>query len=131
MSSAPPPFNIPAIIATSAITAANTATIASQAFKRGGFPMGKNAKITVNEQGQEAVLNARATSALGTDRINRLNAGVNTDNSVTNEIHYSPTITVGTDTNKNFIDLLKKDKEAFADFIENDLIGRGFLNLSK
>lgn len=35
-----------------------------QNFKTGGFPMGKNAIVRVNEEGQEYIANARATNAL-------------------------------------------------------------------
>lgn len=44
-------------------------------FETGGFPSGKNALIRVNENGQESVLNARATSMLGRSGVDALNAG--------------------------------------------------------
>jgi len=45
------------------------------AFAEGGVVHGGQQVIQVNERGQEAVLNAGATSALGEDVINRLNRG--------------------------------------------------------
>jgi len=48
-------------------------------FEKGGFPSGQNAVIRVNENGQEAVLNAGATSRLGAGAINALNAGLSPD----------------------------------------------------
>lgn len=45
------------------------------AFEEGGVVKGGRQVIMVNEGGQEAVLNARATAALGEDRIAALNAG--------------------------------------------------------
>lgn len=48
------------------------------AFAEGGIVQGGEQFIRVNEQGREAVLNARATALLGPDMINSLNAGVAT-----------------------------------------------------
>lgn len=45
------------------------------AFEKGGVVQGGKQIIMVNESGQEAVLNARATAALGEDRIAAMNAG--------------------------------------------------------
>ena len=45
------------------------------AFAEGGVVAGGEQLIRVNERGTEAVLNARATSMLGTETINALNAG--------------------------------------------------------
>jgi len=52
--------------------------IASQKFARGGYPTGRNALATLNDDprgGQEAVLNAGAVKNLGFGQINALNAG--------------------------------------------------------
>lgn len=54
------------------------ADIATQKFANGGFPVGRNALATLNDDpqgGQEAVLNAGAVKSLGFNAINRLNAG--------------------------------------------------------
>ena len=54
------------------------ADIATQKFANGGFPIGRNALATLNDDpqgGQEAVLNAGAVKYLGFNAINRLNAG--------------------------------------------------------
>lgn len=125
--SAPFPLNIPAIIAATATATAQTATIASQAFESGGFPVGRNANIKVNEKGQEAVLNAGATARAGSDTINRMNAGRSTS-TVTNEISYSPTFTIGQEASQDIFDVLKKDKAAFGSFLQEELIDRGYFN---
>ena len=66
---------IAASAAAAAPAAAEVATIQAQQFQQGGFPEGRNALIQVNEDGQEAVLNAQATSNLGEAAINSLNDG--------------------------------------------------------
>ena len=66
-------------IAAAAALAAGVAQvqqIRSQQYEDGGFPQGSNAMIQVNENGQEAVINARGTRNLGSDLINRINAGL-------------------------------------------------------
>lgn len=71
-------FAMPLAIATGAMALAQVAKIAQTEYKgfaEGGFPQGRNAVIRVNERGQEAILNARATAVLGRDAINALNAG--------------------------------------------------------
>lgn len=49
------------------------------AFEKGGVVEGGKQTIVVNERGQEAVLNARATAMLGAQRIAALNAGIATN----------------------------------------------------
>jgi hypothetical protein len=64
--------------ASAAATGKMISDIASQSFATGGFPRGRNAVARLNDDpqgGQEAVLNARATRALGFGAINQLNAG--------------------------------------------------------
>jgi len=51
------------------------AGIAALAFEKGGMIPGGEKLIRVNENGQEAVLNARATSTLGSDFVNAVNSG--------------------------------------------------------
>jgi hypothetical protein len=55
--------------------AAQVALISKQKFEKGGFPQGRNAMVQVNENGQEAILNANATRAMGADAINAANRG--------------------------------------------------------
>ena len=69
----PPPFGEIAMGAAIGVGLTNVAEIWGVKFETGGFPVGKNALIRVNENGQEAVLNATATRMLGFDMINALN----------------------------------------------------------
>lgn len=123
----PPPLNIPAIIRASAVGGAQIATIASQAFETGGLPRGRNANILVNERGQESVLNARATGELGVGGVNALNSGQTPTTSVSNQISYSPNITVngGSDA-AGIIEALSQDKESFSEFFRDEVIGKGY-----
>jgi len=118
------PFTLPSALSVGLMAAGNSASIASQAFEAGGFPQGRNALIRVNESGQEAVLNAGATSALGRDNINRLNNGGNT--STINKTIYSPTINVGSGSKSDVIDALEQDKPRFAKYM-TDLQKRNYL----
>ena len=127
VASAPFPLNIPAIAEATAIGVAQTATIASQSFRKGGFPKGRNALVQVNEAGQESILNAQATSQLGSGAINRLNAGRGLNGTVTNEIVYSPTINVGPENEMDVITALENSQERFAEFME-ETKARGFFN---
>jgi hypothetical protein len=92
-----------------------------QSFATGGFPKGKNAIIQVNENGQEAVLNARATSALGPATINAFNRGDYSGASsktTSNSITYSPVITFqGGERREDLISVLSDDKKRFAELI--------------
>jgi uncharacterized protein YoaH (UPF0181 family) len=56
---------------------ARGAQINAQEFETGGFPSGSSVLVRVNERGQEAILNASATSRLGEKTINDLNSGKN------------------------------------------------------
>ena len=127
LGSAPPPLNFALAAITGVATAANVAKIASQAFEQGGFPSGKNALIRVNERGQESVLNARATAGLGIGGVNALNSGQEVNRTISNDIVYSPNITIGGMSSSDMIeDILMKDKQAFANAI-NDVKVRGYL----
>lgn len=53
---------IPMAAIETALWASQVALIKSQKFELGGFPQGRNALVTVNERGQESILNAGATS---------------------------------------------------------------------
>lgn len=123
----PAPLNIPAAAAVGVAAAANTAVIASQAFETGGLPRGKDAIIRVNESGQEAVLNAQATSSLGVSGVNALNNGTPTGTNITNEISYSPTFQLGDSPGQDLLSALENNEEEFADFFES-LSKRGFLS---
>ena len=68
------PWGIVPALAMGAATALQVETIREQQFIDGGFPVGQNARVRMNEDGrQEAVLNARATAFMGRDTINQLN----------------------------------------------------------
>jgi hypothetical protein len=73
-----PPLGFAFAAASVAATAKMVSDIASQKFARGGFPRGRDALATLNDDprgGQEAVLNAGAVRTLGFGGINALNAG--------------------------------------------------------
>lgn len=98
--------------------AAQLATINAQEFETGGFPQGANALVRVNEDGQEAILNAGATRRLGRDAINSLNNGstYNTNNnSNRNENKFSPVnnIYVNPDSADHIIRALEKQPDVF------------------
>lgn len=122
-----PPATLPGALAVGVKAAGNTAAIASQAFADGGFPVGRNVKALLNEQGQESVLNAQATSSLGTGNINRINSGRGGGNIITNEISYSPTLEINSDTNQDFLSVLGEDKERFGKFFNEEIVDKGFL----
>ncbi len=108
---------------------AQVAQISQQKFATGGFPRGRNANIMVNENGQESILNARATSNLGYGGVNALNSGQNVSNKSTNEITYAPTINItgGNVSTDMVLGALRKDKQGFAEFFNRDVVGRGYL----
>ncbi len=120
-----PPITFPLAALTGAQAAVNVAAIASQSFRKGGFPKGANTVVRVNEAGQEAILNAEATNTLGTGTIDRLNAGRGGNVTITNEISYSPTLNIGQEEGMDIIDALKRDKDNFVEFFE-DLGDKGF-----
>jgi hypothetical protein len=66
---------IPWIHGLGALQLATVAATTIKGFEGGGFPEGRNTLIRVNENGPEAVLNARATASLGRPVINALNNG--------------------------------------------------------
>lgn len=121
-----PPTTVPMATLIGVKTAANIAAIAAQSFQEGGFPGGRNAFIRVNEDGQESILNARATAGLGIGGVNALNSGQTINKNVTNEISYSPTIQIDASVPQDVVNILREDKENFADFLQNDIIGRGY-----
>jgi hypothetical protein len=74
---APPgfPFNAFQVGLATAQTAAQINTIRQQRFALGGMIQGSNVLIRANENGQEAVVNARATRVLGSDGVRAINEG--------------------------------------------------------
>ena len=122
-----PPTTIPSALATGLLAASNSAAIASQAFATGGFPSGRNAMVRVNEEGQEAILNAGATANLGVGGVNALNNGANINRTVTNQFTYSPTYQIENSGSEDVVELLRRDKESFRDFVNDEMIKTGIL----
>lgn len=77
------PFGLLPMGLSAATTAAQVRLIESQNFATGGFPQGGYAAVTMNERGQESILNASATHRLGRNTINELNRGGRVGNSYT------------------------------------------------
>lgn len=111
--------------------AAQIATIQAQEFEEGGFPVGQNALIRVNEDGrQEAVLNAGAVQRLGRNNIDNLNAGgsihnVHSDNR--SEYRYAPTthLHVTPDTVDVFLEVLNRQPDRFFQWM-NEKQSKGY-----
>ena len=109
-------------------TATNIATIASQNFKTGGFPEGKDAIVRVNEDGQESILNARATSSLGKQNIDALNNG-NGNIGGTN-VTVSPSIVIQGNADSNTVDQMAEQLDVFARKVERAFTSR-FIDTSR
>jgi TP901 family phage tail tape measure protein len=118
------------------LTAAQVGVIDSQQFATGGFPAGANANVTMNERGQESILNASATSRLGRRAIEDLNAGRSVDFSTGSKVDtnasssptfiYSPSHTFNTSSqDTDIFAALEQDREKFSEFI-NDTRSRGY-----
>lgn len=71
----PYPFNLAIAGITAANTGAQIAQIKSQRMALGGMIDGSNRLILANENGQESIINARGTRALGREGVNALNEG--------------------------------------------------------
>jgi len=123
-------LKVPAVALAAGAGIAQAVSVAK--FATGGFPQGRNANIMVNEQGQESVLNAKATSNLGFGGVNALNNGQQINKTSTNEIVFSPTINItGGNMNKDaLLGVLRGAKEEFASFFEKDIVGRGYLKMA-
>ena len=122
----PPPvaaFAVPAAIAAAGVQAA---TIATAKYAAGGLPSGRNAMIQVNEQGQESVLNSRATSRLGVAGVTALNSGAPYPGRTTNEISYAPVYHFAGGAAPDILAALENDKNRFASFLTR-LQKRGYL----
>jgi len=116
LASGPPPLNMIQAGLVAAMGATQIANIARQSFATGGFPVGANANIRVNERGQEAILNAQAVNRVGIGGVNSLNNGTPSSVTVTNEIVYNPSIAMTQDEETNIVEVLERDKQAFAEF---------------
>lgn len=99
------------------MAAVQFAKVASAKFATGGFPTGRGAMIQVNEQGQEAVLNARATSRLGIAGVTAMNSGAPWPGRTTNEVNYSPTYHISGGAAPDILEALEQDKTRFASFL--------------
>lgn len=115
--------NVGAAIAT---TATQIGTISAAKYERGGLPAGHNALIQVNEKGQEAVLNARATNLLGAGGVNALNNGSTISQRNVAEIHYSPTYHITGGASSSMRDTFKQDADWFSKFIFQEMKKRGY-----
>ena len=116
-------------------TGVQIAKIGSQNFATGGLPTGQNANVTMNERGQEAILNASATARLGRDNIDKINRGQDFTNGGGNtqpsemKITYNPTINItGSSDSASLLSILNDDKEKFGEII-SDAYRRGFVNV--
>ncbi len=88
------PFGLLPMSLSAATTAAQVRLIESQNFATGGFPQGGFAKVTMNERGQESILNASATQRLGRKTIDEINRGGSVGNSYTaGDVVFNVTIT--------------------------------------
>lgn len=124
-----PPFTIPSSIATGILAAGNSATIAAQAFRDGGLIPGRNTLIRTNEEGQESVLNARATSGLGVGGVNALNSGQSIQNTTINEVNFSPTLNIEGGDRQTVIDELGTMKAEFGNFLQDQIIEKGYAKI--
>lgn len=125
LASAPPPWNLALAAATGAAGAAQIAKISAQNFATGGFPVGANANVVMNERGQEAILNASATARIGRKAIDSLNSGAAAiGNSLS--VNYSPVINFsGSGSSADLERVIAADKVTFGKFMK-DLQNRGF-----
>ena len=117
-------------IAAGAVATAQTvtdiATIASQSYQTGGFPTGRNSIVRVNEDGQEAILNARATASLGRDNINALNNG----GAVGSSVSVTPTIIVQGNADATTVSRITDELDVFARKIET-VFERGMVDTNR
>jgi len=133
-------MGLPGMIAASAQTAmlAGLATVQmnmvdSQKYANGGMPRGANANVTMNEHGQEGVLNASAMARMGSRNLHNLNKGYssddNSENSTSNVYHisYSPTTTY-TGSSSSPADIQNNEAENRRKFSEmlKDTNARGY-----
>ena len=115
-----------------AATAAQIMKMSSQNFATGGMPTGRNAQVTMNERGQESILNASATARLGQEGVNRLNRGQSlreessSSRPVEVNVSYSPSVTYsGSDTPEDIFSRLEGDPERLGELVSQS-VKRGF-----
>jgi hypothetical protein len=116
-------------------TGAYIGRMSSQNFATGGFPTGANANVTMNERGQEAVLNASATARLGKENINRLNSGQSLDGSGNStqapaniQVTYSPTVSFTGAEQPDLFNTLENDLERVGELV-GDAVRRGYASV--
>lgn len=118
--------NIPLAFAVGAAGAAQVATI--KGLADGGMIPGRNTVLTNDGgRGQEAVLNNAATNRLGAGGVNALN-----NRNVQATIVYSPTNNIQNDegTGTSLVEVLQKDKQNFADFLQDEIIDKDYLRFA-
>lgn len=121
-----PALGAAAAAATIAFGGVQIAKISQQSFQEGGFPQGANATVRVNEDGQEAILNARATRALGREGVDALNEG----RSVGNNINISPSITINGPADDRAVSNITDELDSFARRVEA-VFERGVIDTSR
>lgn len=111
--------------AVAAAGVAQVANISRQNFARGGFPQGQNAQVTMNESGQEAVLDNTAVNNVGRQNIEALNRGANPNSlfgnqgggTIVNEFYFSPTNEFNGSETPDIVEALRQQPEEFARFV--------------
>ena len=112
--------------AVTAAGVAQVATISRQKLARGGLPQGENAQVTMNEHGQEAVLNNNAYERMGRQNIEAINRGANPNSlfgggggqTITQEFYFSPTNEFNGSESPDVVEALRNQPEEFVAFIE-------------
>lgn len=109
--------------------------ISSQNFATGGFPTGANANVTMNERGQESILNASATARLGRENINRLNSGQSIDGTGNTQpapsviqVTYSPSVSFTGAEPPDLFNTLENDLERVGELLQ-DAVRRGYASV--
>ena len=131
LASGPPPLSFIQAGIVGASAAANTAIIASQAFKKGGI-ISRPTQALMGEAGMEGVVSNRGMQNIGVGGVNALNNGQGISKNVTNQITYGPTINVtsegaGEGITEKVVDALRDNVEVFAEFFKGDVVQRGYL----
>ena len=108
--------------------------MSSQNFATGGMPLGANANVTMNERGQEAILNASATARLGRAGVDELNNGGSVGGVSSNgapktvTVTYNPTINFTGETSPDLFATLEDDLERVGDLV-GQAVRRGYANV--
>lgn len=129
------PFPASAVVAgiVGGLGAAQAGVIASQAFQDGGIVQGVGRGDRVNtilEPG-EGILNKRTTNQIGPGGINALNNQNQSSPAPINNITYSPTNNFSSDVadKSGLLQILAQDKQGFADFLNDEMVAKGYLSL--